>query len=101
MWFTLFHEIGHVLLHDPKGLYIDNSQDKMEEEANEYAMRLLVPQEYEARLPDGRSLKAVQSLADELGIAPSIILGQAQRRTGDYAWGQRLKRKVDLTTVVP
>jgi len=101
LWFTLFHEIGHVLLHDPKGLYIDNSQDKMEEEANEYAMRLLVPQEYEARLPDGRSLKAVQSLADELGIAPSIILGQAQRRTGDYAWGQRLKRKVDLTTVVP
>lgn len=101
LWFTLFREIGYVLLHDPRGLYLANSQDKMEEEANEYTMRLLVLQEYEARLPDGRSLKAVRSLADELGIAPSIILGQAQHRTRDYAWGQRLKRKVDLTTVVP
>jgi len=101
LWFTLFREIGYVLLHDPRGLYLANSQDKMEEGANEYAMRLLVLQEYEARLPDGRSLKAVRSLADELGIAPSIILGQAQYRTRDYAWGQRLKRKVDLTTVVP
>lgn len=96
LWFTLFHEIGHVLLHDPKGLYLTDTQDEKENEANEYAARLLVPPEYEARLPDSRSLKAVQDLAGELSIAPSIVLGQAQHRTGDYAWGHRLKRKVNL-----
>ena len=34
---------------------------------------------------------AVSDLASDLGIAPSIVLGQAQRITGDFAWGQRLK----------
>ena len=95
LWFTLFHEIGHVLLHDPQGLYLTDAEDEMENEADEYAARLLVPQEYLSRLPRGRDLGAVKKLATELSVAPSIVLGQAQRRTGDYAWGQRLKRKVD------
>lgn len=99
LWFTLFHEIGHVLLHDPKGLYLTDAQDKMEDEANEYAMRLLVPREYEDRLPSRRNLKAVRDLAAELGIAPSIVLGQVQRRTSDYGWGHDLKRKVDLAAM--
>lgn len=99
LWFTLFHEIGHVLLHDPKGLYLTDAEDAMEDEANEYATRLLVPQEHENRLPKGRNLKAVRDLAEELGIAPSIALGQAQRLTGDFGWGHQLKRTVDLTTI--
>lgn len=99
LWFTLFHEIGHVLLHDVKGLYLSDAEDEMENEANEYASHVLVPASFEDRLPCGRNIKAVQDLADEIGIAPSIVLGQTQRRTGDYAWGHKLKRKVDLGAV--
>ena len=62
-------------------------------------MRLLVPREYEDRLPSRRNLKAVRDLAAELGIAPSIVLGQVQRRTSDYGWGHDLKRKVDLAAM--
>ena len=47
------------------------------------------------RHPDYRdiplSLEDCGDLASDLGIAPSIVLGQAQRITGDFAWGQRLK----------
>jgi len=27
------------------------------------------------------------------------VLGQAQHRTGDYAWGHSLKRKVTITSL--
>lgn len=97
IWFTLFHELGHVLLHGDKELYVTGDDTAEEAEANEYAADVLVPREYEARLPRRRDLGAVTDLAEELGIAPSIVLGRAQRETGDYRWGHDLKRRVDLS----
>lgn len=46
--------------------------------------------------PAGGVFKAIWELAEAIGVAPSVVLGQAQRRTGDYSWGHRLKRRVDL-----
>lgn len=99
LWFTLFHEIAHILLHDPRGLYLSDDYGTAEEEADAYASHLLVPEDYEGRLPRRRSLDEVRTLAEELGIAPSIVLGQAQHRTGDYAWGHSLKRTVTITGI--
>lgn len=99
LWFTLFHEIAHVLLHESNGLYLNNDHDALEKEADAYASRFLVPEDYEDRLPRHRNLDEVKALAKELGIAPSIVLGQAQHRTGDYAWGHSLKRKVTITSL--
>ena len=50
------------------------------------------------RLPTSREIAAVCELANELGIAPSIVLGQAQRLTGDYAWGHALKVRFEWET---
>lgn len=94
-WFTLFHELGHVLLHGEKGLYLNGEKNLLEDEADQYASRVLIPPEYIDRLPAGRNVSAISSLAEELGIAPSIVLGQAQRATKDYAWGHALKRKFE------
>lgn len=90
-WFTLFHELGHVLLHDHKTVFLQGADDQAEAEADEYASRTLVPEQYRERLPASRNIAAVRGLATELGIAPSIVLGQAQKLTGDYAWGHQLK----------
>ena len=98
-WFTLFHEIAHVLLHESNGLYLNDNHDNLEKEADAYASHFLVPEDYEDRLPRHRNLDEVKALAKELGIAPSIVLGQAQHRTGDYAWGHSLKRKVTITSL--
>ena len=46
-------------------------------------------------LPSGRNPDAVIALPGELGIAPSIVLGRAQRVTKDYAWGHAMKRKFE------
>ncbi|MDR0786679.1 MAG: ImmA/IrrE family metallo-endopeptidase [Gemmatimonadota bacterium] len=98
LWFTLFHELGHVLLHSPKELFLHEGSREAEEEADEFASRILVPPEYHARLPRKRDLQAIRDLASEMGIAPSIVLGQAQRITNDYSWGHALKRKLEWVT---
>lgn len=96
LWFTLFHELGHVVLHGDKELYLNGESTHAEEEANTFACDLLIPPSIASRLPRTRDLAAVQALADELGIAPSIVLGRAQRETHDYAWGHGLKQKIEF-----
>lgn len=97
-WFTIFHEIGHVVLHSKALLFIEGKtvDEKAEDEANAFAADVLVPPARRDELPRTRNLEAVRSLAEELEIAPSIVLGQAQRMTGDFAWGHSLKRKVEF-----
>ncbi len=94
LWFTLFHELGHVLLHGHKTVFLqgkDGTHDKAEDEADEFASRTFVPEAYRDQLPAGRNITAVRELAGELRIAPSIVLGQAQRLTRDFKWGHELK----------
>ena len=81
-WFTLFHEIGHLLLHKPKGIVLEhmNTPNTPEEdEANEFAANSLVPTEYKQEL---MQLKAnpreVIRFAVRLGVSPGIIVGQLQ-----------------------
>lgn len=101
LWFTLFHELGHVLLHGEKDLYINGEQNAAEEEANTYASNVLIPPSFAHRLPRTRDIAAVRVLADQLGIAPSIVLGRAQRKTRDYGWGHGLKRKLEFQMKSP
>lgn len=96
LWFTLFHELGHVLLHGDKQLYLNGEDTIPEREADAFASDFLIPREYVPRLPRHRDIAAVEELASELGIAPSLVLGRVQRETRDFAWGQSLKRGVDF-----
>lgn len=96
LWFTLFHELGHVLMHGDKDLYLNGEHTAAEKEANTYASDVLIPPAFEHRLPRTRDIAAVRELADELGIAPSIVLGRVHRETKDYGWGHGLKRKLEF-----
>ena len=98
-WFTLFHEIGHVLIHGESDLYLLGEDADVEREADAFAADTLVPAGYRDLLPRARNLSAIEQLAYELGVAPSIVLGQAQRITGDFAWGQGFRRTVDWVPV--
>lgn len=96
LWFTLFHELGHVLLHGDKELYLNGDATQAEEEANAFASDLLIPPDVVDRLPRTRDTGAILALADALGVAPSIVLGRAQRETKDYAWGHELHTKLEF-----
>lgn len=97
LWFTLFHELGHVLLHRDTTVFLSSDENQSETEADVFASTTLVPENYHDRLPLRRDLAAVRALAAELGVAPSIVLGQAQRLTGDFAWGHDLRVKFEWT----
>lgn len=96
LWFTLFHELGHVLLHGDRDLYLAGDATAAEREADAFASDLLIPAAEVARLPRHRDLACVRALADEWGIAPSIVLGRAQHLTRDYAWGHELKTRIEF-----
>lgn len=95
-WFTLFHELCHVLHDDRRGLYLASERTDAETRADEYARDTLIPPDYTARLPTKRDTAAILALAADLGIAPGIVLGRVQHETRDYGWGNRLKKKLDF-----
>lgn len=83
-WFTLFHEAGHLLLHEHTALFlegVDRICTVEEEEANAFAAATLIPPSAEqefVQLPlDGRK---VMRFARKIGIAPGIVVGQLQHR---------------------
>lgn len=101
LWFTLFHEIGHVLLHSENGLFLNGESTAAESEADDFAASTLVPAEFEPRLPRKRDIRAIEELAEEIGVAPGIVLGRAQHATRDYAWGHSLKRTIEFEATWP
>jgi HTH-type transcriptional regulator / antitoxin HigA len=83
LWFTFFHEAGHILLHGKKELFLEgrNGMDeKKEHEANVFARdRLIPPREFTdfVRQADF-SQEAITRLAESIGIAPGIVVGRLQ-----------------------
>ena len=93
-WFTLLHEVAHVVLHRRTGLaagFFDEldtgERDAMEEEANAFASALLIPPEVWKRSPAriARDAGPVERLAMQLGIHPAIIFGRIRMERKDYA----------------
>jgi len=79
-WFSLFHELGHVLLHGRREphISIDKADDKVEIEANLFAANQLVPRaKYEEFVLNGDfSVAAVKAFADLVVVAPGVIVGR-------------------------
>lgn len=82
-WFTLFHEIGHLLLHGAQS-FVDGEempQDECEDEANAFAASLVVPPHMEGefdRLPTRH--KDITRFAILADVAPGLVRGQLQHR---------------------
>jgi HTH-type transcriptional regulator / antitoxin HigA len=104
LWFTFFHEIGHVLLHGKTDLWIEDTRssgsDPREAEANEFSRDFLIPPAVAADLRNLKSKSAVTDFARLSGIAPGIVVGRLQH---DHIWpprnGNGLKRKFDLSHI--
>lgn len=80
-WFTLFHELCHLLRHSKKETFIDgrgNVHPELEAEADSFAARVLVPPKAAARLPFVTTLADVQEIARSIGVADGILVGRMQ-----------------------
>ncbi|MFH1136360.1 MAG: HigA family addiction module antitoxin [Pseudomonadota bacterium] len=101
LWFTFFHEAGHIIKHGRKDIFIESNglEDEKEQEADAFARdRLIPPPAYRRLTQDGRpALEIIKRIAVEIGIAPGIVVGRLQhdgllpRNTGNklkvfYRW---------------
>lgn len=82
LWFTFFHEAGHILKHGRKAIFLEgNGMDsEQEEEANAFARDKLIPPTAYATFVKtwGRTLNEIKCFAHQIGIAPGIVVGRLQ-----------------------
>lgn len=82
LWFTFFHEAGHILEHGKREVFLEyeGQVDKSEEEANFFAAEKLIPKsELQDFIDRGRfSSNAVMAFANRMSIAPGIVVGRLQ-----------------------
>lgn len=85
-WFTFFHEAAHILKHGKRETFLDEEHstgDEREAEANRFAADFLIPPEAMQHFkrhakPPFISRELVERFAEELGIAPGIVVGRLQ-----------------------
>lgn len=99
LWFTILHEAGHILLHGKRAVFVEKPStlsatsaptdhgDRVayeralaEVEANRFARDVLIPQAAyaEFRRRGSFSADAIRAFAEQMEIAPGIVLGRLQ-----------------------
>ncbi len=94
-WFSFFHEAGHILLHGKKEVFIeDERKTDLEQEADNFAADFLIPKKQweEIRNIGYYEDRKITEYAEELDIAPGIIVGRLQRELKNYKLLNHLKK---------
>jgi plasmid maintenance system antidote protein VapI len=103
LWFTFFHEAGHILLHGKREVFVEEEGiegDEKEEQANRFAADSLIPQRQYQRLltQEPLSKAKIKAFADTVGIAPGIVVGRLQHDGHlPYSHCNNLKRRFRLS----
>lgn len=105
-WFTLFHEIGHVLLHlgpDQRSFFDDTESgdhSRQEEEANQFALNHLIPEWEWRRIQHLKLTTDIEADAARLKISPAIIAGRLRRHANDYKIHRNLVGQGKVRTIL-
>lgn len=85
-WFTLFHEVGHILLHGKRAIFVDTDRNQepdgdwmvQEEEANQFARNTLIPPRAFSRFIETEdfSMDAIREFSESVEIHPGIVVGR-------------------------
>ena len=87
LWFTFFHEAGHILLHGKKDVFVEGDSQVTEEnrnqevEADQFSAEFLIPAvEIRHFRPQAAHLSHddILTFARRTGIAPGIVVGRLQ-----------------------
>lgn len=83
LWFSFFHELGHILLHGKKETFLDDFKgdgNDSEREADEFASKTLISESHYERLKglDYHREVVLKGFAEDIGIAPGIVVGRLQ-----------------------
>jgi HTH-type transcriptional regulator/antitoxin HigA len=108
LWFSFFHELGHILLHRRRhGFILDNAAEDLadeivdpemqryEEEANRFAADTLIPPDRLTEFIKKKEFtnETILHFSDDLDLGPGIVVGRLQKEgLLAYHQGNRLKR---------
>jgi HTH-type transcriptional regulator/antitoxin HigA len=90
-WYTLFHELGHVVKHlsPERDAFFDDSESgdtsKFEREADEFALETLIPKKvWQSEVRHIETAGEIRAAAKKLSICPSIIAGRLRKENNNY-----------------
>ena len=104
-WFTFFHEVGHVLLHGKKEIFLEDIEysdyDKQkEQEADDFAVKWTFSEEEEAEVLANDVIyeEDVKVFAERFVTHPAIIIGRLQKKgLIHYSVGRNFFKKLNLS----
>ena len=107
-WFTLLHELAHLVLHrdqlkEPFFFDIEEEDnDRVERAADRLAKDSIVDREsWRSCAPKyDRSDKAVITYASEQGVHPSLVAGLLRKESGDYRLYSSIINKHDIRSII-
>ncbi len=84
-WFSLFHELGHILLHDKRITFLENGGSdpawkKQEDEANDFSKKTLIPSKEFIQFMEEYDFSSskIESFAKSIDISAGIVTGRLQ-----------------------
>lgn len=103
-WFTFFHEIGHVLLHGKKEIFLEDIEysdyDKQkEQEADDFAVKWTFSEEQENEVLKNEDLteREIVEFAKKFNTHPAIIIGRLQKKEIiHYSQGRQFFHKLNF-----
>lgn len=97
-WFSLFHEIGHILNGDTKNRFVDfeSASSTAEERADRFARTYLIPEDKYKRFLSSRNCcdyGSIERFASQCGVQPYIVLGRMMK-DGHIGWSEYSSKRV-------
>ncbi len=105
-WFSFFHEAGHIIIHGKKDVFVEELDDfeidsQKESEADNFANKILLPEDITTELPKNITEKDIKQIARKYNTHAAIVLGRLQHlKILPYSFGASLKLKVILDEVI-
>lgn len=97
-WWSILHEIGHLLRHPRRETFLDLDRDKSdvaesdaEKEADDFAAEVLFPKTARLRIAGAKSKQELVLLAAELNLGVAMVAGQHGHLTKDWRTGGSLR----------
>lgn len=111
LWFTLLHEIGHVLMHPKRSTFLEldtpgagraaDDEDAQESAADNFAANALLEPQFRSSISTLHSAADLMALAAEAGVGVSIVAGRYGHETQDWARFGKHRARIDAGRLWP